>query len=82
MPADFVDRENLCRCFVQRGPVHLFVSSVPFTVEALFGRDGISSTDSEHQWTEKNPRHQQQFSINVWTEIVGDYSVGWYVLSH
>jgi hypothetical protein len=79
MPADFVDRENLCWCFVQRSPVHFFVPSVLFT---RFGRDGIISVDNKHQWTEKNPRHQQQFSINVWVGIVGDCSIGWYGLSH
>jgi hypothetical protein len=27
-------------------------------------------------------RHQQQFSINVWAGIVGDYSIGPHILSH
>jgi hypothetical protein len=36
-------------------------------------------------WAEENPhtvqsRHQQQFSINVWAEIIGDVLVGSHVL--
>jgi hypothetical protein len=46
--------------------------------EACFDRYGIINIHNQHQWAEENPhgaihsRHQQQFSINVWTGIVGD----------
>jgi hypothetical protein len=65
-----------------------FVSSVVFTDEARFGRDGIIYIHNQHQWAEENPhaaihsRHQQQFSINVWAGIVGDCLVGPHVVPH
>jgi hypothetical protein len=55
---------------------------VLFIDEARFGRDGIISIHNQHQWAEKNPHgvihssDQQQFSINVWAGIVGDWLVG------
>jgi hypothetical protein len=82
MPADFVDRENLCRCFVQRSPVHFFVPLVLFTCEARFARDGIVNIGNKHHWSEKNPIHHQQISINMWAGIVGYCSIVRYVLAH
>jgi hypothetical protein len=44
-----------------------------------FCRDGIINIHNQHQWLEENPhgvihsRHQQQFSINVWAAIIGDW---------
>jgi hypothetical protein len=64
------------------------VSSVLFTDEARFGRDGTISIHNQHQWAEENPHgvicssRQQQFSINVLEGSVGDYLAGLYVLPH
>jgi hypothetical protein len=50
--------------------------------------DGIINIHSKHQWAEKNShgvihsRHQQQFSINVYTRTVGDCSVRPHVSPH
>jgi hypothetical protein len=72
--------------FNARSSEHSFVSSVLFTDEALFGRDGIINIHNQHQQAEDNPhgvnysRHQQQFRINVWAGIVGDCLVGSHVL--
>jgi hypothetical protein len=62
------------------------VSSVLFTDEAAFTRNGIITFHNNHVWAEENPRavvqsrHQQQFSINVWAGIIGDVLVGPHVL--
>jgi hypothetical protein len=61
---------------------------VLFTDEACFGRDGIINIHNQHQWAEENPhavirsRHHQQFSINMWTGIVGGCLVGQHVSLH
>lgn len=52
-----------------------FISSIVFSDEATFTRDGINNTHNEHVWSLENPhamrvRHfQQRFSINVWGGI-------------
>lgn len=85
-PADFPPRENFCRWFLAQIANPLFVSSVLFTDEATFGRDGITNFHNDHVWADRNPRaafqarHQQQFRINVWAGIVGDCLVGPYFL--
>jgi hypothetical protein len=86
MPADFPARENFSRCFVQRSAEHFFVLSLLFKNEARFSRDEIINIHNQHQWAEENPhgiihsRHQQQFSIDARTVIVGDCLVGPHVL--
>jgi hypothetical protein len=82
MLADF----PVCGTLIQNAE-HFFVSLVPFTEEACFGRDSIINIHSQYQWTEENhgvihSRHQQQFSINVWAGIVSDCLVTPYVLPH
>jgi hypothetical protein len=52
MPANFPVCENFCRCFV-RFAEHFFVSSVLFTDEARFGREGIINDHNKHQWAEE-----------------------------
>jgi hypothetical protein len=74
--ADFPSRGNFRRCSVQLSAEHFFVSSVLFTGDARFGRDGIIHIQNQHQWAEENPhgaihsRQQQQFSALVWAGIV------------
>jgi hypothetical protein len=88
MTADFPERGNLCRCFVQQSAEYFLALSVLFTDEACFSRDDIINIHNQHQWAEENPhgvihsRHQQQFSINVLAGIVGDCVVGPHVLPH
>lgn len=85
-PADYPPRDNFCRWFVGQTANPLFVSSVLFTDEATFGRDGITNFHNVHVWADRNPnavcqaRHQQQFGLNVWAGIVGDCLVGLHVL--
>jgi hypothetical protein len=52
MPADFPARKKICRCFVQRNAEHFSVSSVPFTDETHFDRDGNVNIYNQHQWEE------------------------------
>ena len=48
----------------------------------IFTRDGIFNTQNTHTWAAKNPHavthrsHQERFSINVWTSIIGDIIIG------
>jgi hypothetical protein len=53
--------------------------SLLFTDQPRFGIDDIIDIQNQHEWAVENPhtvihsRHQQQFSINVWAGIVGDW---------
>jgi hypothetical protein len=46
MPADFPMRENFCQCFVQQHAENFFVSSMLFTDEACFVRDGTNNINN------------------------------------
>jgi hypothetical protein len=65
-----------------------YVSSVLFTDEAAFTRNGTITFHNNYVWAEENlhpvvqSRHQQQFSIHVWAGIIGDVLVGPHVLPH
>jgi hypothetical protein len=66
---------------------HLFLSSVLFTDEAHFSRDGIINIHNQNM-TEENPcgvthfRHQQHIRINAQTGIIDDCLVGPHFLPH
>lgn len=86
-PEDAVPRMRFCEWFTRkciRNP--LFHSSVLFTDEAGFNRDGIINFHNNHLWADENPhginesRHQQRFSINVWAGIVDEFLIGPFVL--
>jgi hypothetical protein len=55
------------------------LSSVLFTDEASFTRNGIVNVDNVHMWADENlhttriARHQHQFSINLWVGLLGHY---------
>jgi hypothetical protein len=85
--ADFPAREAFCKWFVHQCALDsFFISSILFTDEAAFARNGIINFHNSHVWAEDNPhvvvqfRLQQQFIINVWAGIIGDVLVGPYVL--
>jgi hypothetical protein len=51
-----------------------------------FTQDGITNFCSTHWWAVQNHytiqlRHQHQFLINVWADIMGDFLMGLYVVS-
>ena len=81
--ADFPPRENFCQWMQQQCTLNpLFVSSILFTDEAGFTRDGIFNFHNCHIWADVNPnathvsRHQQRFSLNVWAGLLGDRIIG------
>ncbi|KAL2711945.1 hypothetical protein V1478_018180 [Vespula squamosa] len=55
-----------------------FLSTILFTDEVEFSRDGIMNFHNAHHWSEDNPRailhskQQQQLNVNLWAEILGD----------
>lgn len=84
---DYAPRLRFCTWFLNKCNLnHSFHSSVLFTDEAGFTRDGIINFHNNHLWADENPhgiiqsRHQQRFSINVWAGIIGDYLIGPVVL--
>jgi hypothetical protein len=87
--ADFPAREAFCQWFLQQCVLNpLFVSSVLFTDEAAFTRNGTMNFHNNHMWGEENPhtvvqsRHQQQFSTTVWAGTVDDVLGDPHVLPH
>ncbi|GFW28006.1 transposase-like protein [Trichonephila clavipes] len=60
-----------------------FASSVLFTDEASFSREGIFNTHNSHSWAAANPHvraAQDRFLVNVWAGILGDHLIGPYIL--
>ena len=59
-----------------------FVSTILFTNEASFTRDGIFNFHNNHNWDEESShvvmhsRHQHQFSLNVWAGIIDKFLIG------
>lgn len=83
LPRDFPLRINFCRWFLQcliQNP--LFQNQILFTDEASFSRNAIRNFHNNHLWSEENPHaiqeshFQEQFSLNVWAGILGDYLIG------
>jgi hypothetical protein len=73
---------NFCGWFVQQTTSPSFISSVLFTDEVTYGREGITNFHNQHQHAGGNQcgtiydRHQLQVRISVWAGIVGDCLVG------
>lgn len=87
LATDFPLRVEFSRWFSQRSvqdPV--FPTTVLFTDEATFSREGMFNTHNQHEWAHDNPHatvtrgYQQRFSVNVWAGIVGDVLIGPYLL--
>lgn len=85
LPRDFPLRRNFSEWFL--GKINengLFATNILYTDEANFSRTAIQNFHNNHFWAEENPheilesRHQQQFSVNVWAGICGDYLIGPY----
>jgi hypothetical protein len=86
-PSDYPARLQFCQWLLQRCTVQPpFLSSILFTDEAGFCRDGIINFHNNHFWADVNPHgtmhsgHQQRFTINVWAGLIGDVLVGPHVL--
>jgi len=84
--SDNPPRVNFCQWFVQQTTIPFFVSSLLFTDEVTYGRDGITNFHNQHQRAGENPcgavhdRPQLQVRISVWAGIVGDCLVGSHIL--
>jgi hypothetical protein len=69
-------RENFCEWFVQQTANPFFVSIVLVTDQATFSTAGITNSQSQYQWSQKNPqgaihaRYQENFRIIVWVGIM------------
>lgn len=85
--ADFPNRMQFSQWFLHK-LIHTpnFSSSIIFTDESTFTRNGIINFHNMHLWAEENPhgilptRYQRQFSFNVWACILGDRILGPYFL--
>lgn len=83
LPRDFPLRVALCR-FIQNKLVQnpRFLSQVLFTDEACFSRNSIINFHNNHVWADNNPHavienhFQEQFSVNVWIGVIGDFLIG------
>jgi hypothetical protein len=76
-PPDHRERVVYCHRILAKYAVNpRFVANTLFTDEAGFTRDGIVNFHNTHVWVDDNPhttvasRHQHQFSINIWVDIV------------
>lgn len=82
LPADFLQRVAYCTWFSRQQAYPNFMSRILFTDEACFSRNAIMNFHNNHIWAEENPNaviqnnYQQQFSVNVWIGIVGDFLIG------
>lgn len=86
-PEDFPRRLEFARWYLDQCNRNSdFPSSILFTDEAIFSRQGIFNQHNIHEWSHTNPRSckpraaQQRFSVNVWAGIIGDYLIGPYLL--
>lgn len=84
---DYPARRRFCQWFVRKCTENpAFTALILFTDEAGFTRDGIHNVHNQHVWADENPHqmvithHQQQFSVNVWAGIIGNYLLGPYFL--
>lgn len=80
---DIPPRKAFCTWLLQMcAQDQTFLSTILFTDEAKFTRNGVQNFHNTHVWADVNPcavletRHQQQFSINVWAGIIGDSVIG------
>lgn len=83
LPRDFPLRFNFCQWFLQMlAQNQFFENKILFSDEANFSRNAITNFHNNHFWAEENPHSirennfQEQFSVNVWAGIIGDYLIG------
>lgn len=88
IPEDFPRRMQFANWLLnqQRNNAN-FISTILFTDEAGFSKNGIINLHNWHVWADENPHativshHQHQFQqINVWAGIVGNFLIGPFVL--
>lgn len=85
--ADLPNRMNFCRWYMNISRENMnILSKILFVDEASFQRHGLVNHHNMHSWSEQNPhqvfetKFQNNFTLNVWAGIVGDYLVGPFIL--
>lgn len=86
LPADLPLRVNFCREMLQRDArgvrEFMFLSSIVWTDEAQFTRDGITNFHNLHEWAHDNPHNkketafQRRFDVTVWAGIINNTLIG------
>lgn len=80
---DMPKRVIFCRQLLlnqERDPMYL--SSILWTDEAQFTRDGVTNFHNLHEWQHENPHakrqssFQRRFSVNIWCGIIGNTVIG------
>lgn len=87
LPTDLPARLQFCQLLLNNhNHDPTFINRILFTDEATFTRRGVFNWRNNHTWEVENPhltreRHfQQEFSINIWCGIIGDFIIGPYEL--
>ena len=83
LPDDLVRRADFCRQLLNND-MHYpgYFSSILWTDEAQFTRDGVTNFHNLHEWNQNNPHakressFQARFSVNVWCGIIGNTLIG------
>jgi len=83
LPHDPEARLGFCRFVNRHREINVdFGNNILFTDEACFTRRGVTNFHNEHLYADENPhaikvRHfQQEFKINVWAGIIGNFIIG------
>lgn len=84
---DKIHRRSFCEVMLLRHRENReFLSSILWTDEAQFTRDGVTNFHNLHTWSHENPHEKRQvksqhrFSINVWMGVIGQALVGPYII--
>lgn len=85
-PADFGPRFDFCRWYLQQQAINnQFQTTILFSDECCFTRDGIFNSRNSHFWEEENPHaiivksSQYRFSLNIWAGIIMNHLLGPFV---
>lgn len=80
---DHVRRMEFCRFMLNSDAENAnFLTSILWTDESKFNREGITNFHNKHYWAEENPHltketsFQRKFSVNVWMGVIGRYLIG------
>lgn len=80
---DYPVRIQFCTWLLEKvNQTHDFTTSILFSDEAGFRRDGPINLHNLHIYADENPhgirqtRHQVQFQINLWAGIIGHHLIG------
>lgn len=82
-PEDYQLRVRFCEWLLERHEDDRnFVSSILWTDESCFTRDGVFNMHNNHFWAVENPHamrprgHQRRFGVNLWAGVVNNHVIG------